>query len=158
AFWGGTLQLHRAIEGRRFGGVGDGLSPRAALGLGLKVDVNALPPDLVRQLQKGQVDLDDPAVTLQLLRLNAVVGVKGFFRPGSLRLRSVGIQCALCHSTVNNSLAFGIGGRLDGWANRDLDVGQIVALAPNLKPVADLLATDVKTVRKVLTSWGPGKF
>src|SRR5262249_33546040 len=95
---------------------------------------------------------------LQLLRLNAVVGVKGFFRPGSLRLRSVGIQCALCHSTVNNSLAFGIGGRLDGWANRDLDVGQIVALAPNLKPVADLLATDVKTVRKVLTSWGPGKF
>jgi hypothetical protein len=157
AFWGGVLQLHRALEGEQLGGVGPGLSPRDALGAGLKVDVEALPPSLVQQLRRGQVDLDAPATTMALLRLDAVVGVKGFFeRDGSLR--SVGIQCALCHSAVDDSLAPGIGRRLDGWANRDLNVGAVVALAPNLQPVADLLSVDVATVRTVLASWGPGKF
>jgi hypothetical protein len=73
-------------------------------------------------------------------------------------MRSVGIQCALCHSTVDDSFAPGIGRRLDGWANRDLNVGAIVALAPSLKPLTDLLKTDDATVRRVLRSWGPGKF
>jgi mono/diheme cytochrome c family protein len=156
-YWGGTLQLHKAIEGQRFGGVGAGVSPRTALALGLKVDVDVLPPALQQQLKQGKVNLDDPAVTLALLQLNAVVGVTGFANQSG-GLQSMGIQCALCHSTVDNSLAPGIGHRLDGWANRDLNIGAIVAIAPNLQPVADLLSTDVATVRKVLRSWGPGKF
>ncbi len=157
AFWGDQLQLHRAIEGGQLGGVGPGLSPRAALALGLKVDVDALPPALIDQLRAGQVNLDDPATTLALLKLNAVVGLTGFFNQQGT-LRAVGIQCAVCHSTVDNSLTPGIGHRLDGWANRDLNVGAIIALAPNLKPLADLLGTNQNTVRKVLNSWGPGKF
>jgi mono/diheme cytochrome c family protein len=157
AFWGDQLQLHEAIQGERFGGVGPGLSPKNALALGLKVDVDALPPDLIDQLAAGQVDLDDPAVTLALLKLRAVVGVTGFFNQRGT-LRAVGIQCAVCHSTVDDSLAPGIGRRLDGWANRDLDIGAIAALAPNLQPLADLLSTDEATVRAVLNSWGPGKF
>jgi len=157
AFWGDTLKLHQAIEGERFGGVGPGVSPRTALAVGLKVDLDALPSALVRQLRRGEVDLDDVAVTLALLRLNAVVGVTGSFnRDGSLR--SVGIQCALCHSTVDDSLAPGIGKRLDGWAARDLNVGAIVALAPDLSAVAGLLGVDQDTVRAVLNGWGPGKF
>jgi hypothetical protein len=155
-FWGGVLQLHKAIEGQKLGGVGPGVSPRTALALGLKVDVDALPQDLIEKLKKGKVDLDDPAVTVALLQLKAVVGVTGVFKQG--KPQSLGIQCALCHSTVNDSLAAGIGHRLDGWANRDLDVGKVVATSPNLKPVADLLGTDVPTVKKVLSSWGPGKF
>src|SRR3954464_13258210 len=157
AFWGGTLQLHRAIEGTRFGGVGGGVSPKTALGVGLKVDVDALPSSLQRDLRNGRVDLNDAGVTLALLKLNAVVGLKGEFQSG-LRLQSIGIQCALCHSTVDNSLAPGIGHRLDGWANRDLNVGAIVSLAPNLSAVASLLQVDQAMVRKVLAAWGPGKF
>jgi cytochrome c peroxidase len=157
SFWGGALQLHKAIAGEAHGGVGPGLSPKAALALGLKVNVGALPRALQSQLSQGKVNLDDPAVTLALLRLNAVVGVTGFFdRRGSLN--SLGIQCALCHSTVNDALAPGIGERLDGWANRDLNIGAIVALAPNLTPFADLLGVNEATVRTVLNSWGPGKF
>jgi mono/diheme cytochrome c family protein len=156
-FWGGELQLHRAIEGAQFGGVGPGVSPNTALAVGLKVDVQALPKSLKNQLKAGQVNLDDPAVTLALLKLNAVVGITGFFTPNG-NLSSIGIQCALCHSTVDNSFAPGIGNRLDGWANRDLNVGAIVALSPNLQPFADLLGTDQDTVRTVLNSWGPGKF
>jgi cytochrome c5 len=103
------------------------------------------------------VNLDDPATTLALLKLDAVVGVRGTFNnDGSLK--TVGITCALCHSTVDNSFAPGIGKRLDGWAARDLNVGAIVNLSPNLKPVADLLGVDEATVRTVLQSWGPGKF
>jgi len=157
AFWGGTLQLHRAIEGARFGGVGAGVSPKTALGVGLKVDVDALPNLLQRELRNGRVDLNDAGVTLALLKLNAVVGLKGEFQSG-LRLQSIGIQCALCHSTVDNSLAPGIGHRLDGWANRDLNVGSIISLAPDLSAVASLLQVDQATVRKVLAAWGPGKF
>jgi len=156
-FWGDTIRLHQTIQGERFGGVGPGVSPRTALAVGLKVDADALPRSLVNQLRRGRVNLDDPATTLALLKLNAVVGVKGLFNPDGT-LQSMGISCAFCHSTVNDSLAMGIGRRLDGWANRDLNVGAIVALAPNLQPVADLLGVDVATVRTVLASWGPGKF
>ena len=156
AFWGDTLRLHEAIEGSALGGVGPGVSPRTALAVGLKVDVAALPETLVEDLRTGRVDLDNPATTVALLKLNAVVGVTGFFN--GTTLRSIGIQCALCHSTVDNSLAAGIGHRLDGWANRDLNVGAIVALAPDLSTVAMLLQTDQKTVRRVLGAWGPGKF
>jgi len=156
AFWGDALRLHEAIAGQKLGGVGPGLSPRAALALGLKVDVERLPRDLATALRRGEVNLDDPANTLALLRLNSVVGVTGFLDNG--QLRSVGIQCALCHSTVDNRLMPGIGRRLDGWANRDLNVGAIVALAPNLQPFVDLLGVTDATVRFVLNSWGPGKF
>lgn len=158
AFWGGALRLHEAIAGARSGGVGPGVSPSTALSVGLKVDAEALSPALLRRLRQGRVPLDDPAVTVDLLRQDAVVGVKGFFDPGSRRLRAVGIQCSLCHSTVDDSVARGIGRRLDGWANRDLNVGAIVALAPDLSAFANLLGVDQATVRTVLQSWGPGKF
>ena len=157
AFWSDALQLHRAIEGANFGGVGPGVSPKTALAVGLKVDTDALPGSLVAQLKHGRVNLDDPGTTLALLKLNAVVGVKGTFN-GDGSLKSVGITCALCHSTVDDSFAPGIGQRLDGWANRDLNVGAIAALSPNLQPVAQLLGVDEATVRTVLQSWGPGKF
>jgi hypothetical protein len=157
AFWGGTLHLNQTIEGAKNGGIGPGLSPKQALALGLKVDVNALPASVQQGILNGTVNLDDPATTLALLKLNAVVGVKGFFDSNG-NLSSVGIECALCHSTVDNSLAPGIGHRLDGWANRDLNVGAIIGFAPNLQPIATLLNTDVATVQKVLNAWGPGKF
>ena len=157
AFWGGQLHLHQAIEGQKLGGVGPGVSPATALAVGLKVDVDALPASLREQLRMGKVNLNDPAVTLALLKLNAVLGVTCHFNSQGT-LSSVGIQCALCHSTVDNSFAPGIGHRLDGWANRDLNVGAIIALAPNLQPFQDLLGVDAATVRKVLDGWGPGKF
>jgi hypothetical protein len=157
AFWGGTLRLHDAIKGAMRGGVGAGVSPAAALAVGLKVDVDALPASLQQRLRHGNVDLGDPAVTLELLRQNAVVGVTGVF-DANRNLTSIGIQCALCHSTVDDSLAPGVGHRLDGWANRDLDVGAIVNLSPDLAAVAALLGVDETTVRGVLKSWGPGKF
>ncbi len=157
AFWGDALKLDQAIEGAKLGGVGPGLSPKAALSVGLKVDVDALPESLIEQLKQGKVNLDDPAITVALLKLNSVVGVTGFFEPDG-SLKSAGIQCALCHSTVDNSLSQGIGHRLDGWANRDLNVGEIISLAPNLQPFADLLGVDQATVRKVLQSWGAGRF
>jgi hypothetical protein len=156
-FWGGLLGLHKAIIGERLGGAGPGVSPRTALAVGLKVDADVLPEPLVQSLRRGRVDLDDPSVTVGLLRLNAVVGVTGKFDDTG-RLASIGIQCALCHSTVDDSLASGVGRRLDGWANRDLNVGAIVALAPNLQPVTDLLGVSDGTARAVLNSWGPGKF
>ena len=121
------------------------------------MDVHALPEALKKQLAAGKVNLDDPATTIALLKLNAVVGVTAFTNPDG-GVRSIGIQCAFCHSTVDNSFAPGIGKRLDGWANRDLNVGAIVALAPNLKPFTDLLGVDVETVKKVLASWGPGRY
>ena len=157
AFWGDTLHLHQAIAGEHLGGVGPGVSPKTALSVGLKVDADALPASLVEQIKAGKVNLDDPATTLALLKLNSVLGVTGIFDKQG-KLQSMGIQCALCHSTVDDSFAPGIGHRLDGWANRDLNVGVIVSLAPNLQPVADLLGVDVPTVKKVLTSWGPGKY
>jgi hypothetical protein len=157
AFWGDTIKLHQAIAGQKLGGVGSGVSPKTALAVGLKVDADALPPSLVEGIKKGKVNLDDPATTLALLKLNSVLGVTGFFATDG-KLKSVGIQCALCHSTVDDSFSAGIGHRLDGWANRDLNVGAIIALAPDLSAVTGLLGVDDTTVRNVLRSWGPGKF
>ena len=157
AFFGDALQLHKAIAGAKNGGVGAGVSPKTALAVGLKVDADALPDALKAQLKAGRVNVDDPATTLALLKLNAVVGLTGKF-DGAGRIQSIGVQCALCHSNVDNSFAPGIGRRLDGWANRDLNVGLIVSLAPNLTPFTDLLGVDEATVKKVLTSWGPGRF
>jgi mono/diheme cytochrome c family protein len=125
--------------------------------VGLKVDVDALPSNLITALQQGHVNLNDPATTLALLKLNSVVGVTGFFNDQGT-LRGVGIQCALCHSTVDNSLAPGIGHRLDAWPNRDLNVGAIISLAPDLTHFTDLLGVDANTVRTVLATWGPGCF
>src|SRR6185295_6383547 len=147
AFFGGVLRLHEAVAE---------VPPRTALAVGLKVDADAVPPGVL-----ASADLDDPATTLALLKLNAVVGVRGDFggdpavRGG---LKSLGLSCAFCHSTVDDAVAPGIGHRLDGWPNRDLNVGAIVALAPNLKPFSDLLGVDDAGVRGVLKSWGPGKY
>ena len=157
AFWGDQLQLHKAIAGAKHGGIGPGVSPKTALAVGLKVDADALPAALKKQLAAGKVNLDDPATTIALLKLNAVVGVTAFANPDG-SVKGMGIQCALCHSTVDDSFAPGIGKRRDGWANRDLNVGAIVSLSPNLKPFTDLLGVDVDTVKKVLASWGPGRF
>jgi len=156
AFWGSALQLHRAIAGSKNGGVGPGVSPKTALSVGLKVDATRIPTSVAAAIKAGKVNLNDPKVTLTLLKLNAVVGVRGFFRGN--RLTSMGITCAFCHSTVDNSFAPGIGRRRDGWPNRDLNVGAIVGLAPNKKPITGLLQVDEATVNKVLASWGPGKF
>ena len=119
-FWGGALHLHDAIQGASHGGVGPGVSPKTALAVGLKVDVDALPPAVQKAIAAGQVDLDSPDTTLALLDLNAVIGVTGF-KDGNGGLKSIGIQCEICHSAVDNSFAPGIGHRLDGWPNRDLD-------------------------------------
>jgi hypothetical protein len=156
-FWGGQLRLHEAIVGQNLGGVGPGVSPRMALSLGLKVDAEALPAALVAAIKSGKVNMDDPASTVALLKANAVVGVTAFLNPDG-SAKSVGIQCSLCHSTVDDSFAPGIGKRLDGWGNRDLNIGAIVATAPNLQPFSDLLGVDVATVKAVLNSWGPGRY
>jgi len=160
AFWTGALKLERAIEGALLGGQGAGVSPKAALAVGLKVDMDKLPPEVVAQIKAGKVDLDSPATTLALLKLDAVVGLKASVTNsgGHARLRSIGISCAICHSTVDNAFAPGIGHRLDGWPNRDLNVGAIIALAPDLSVVQKLLGANRTTVVKVLHSWGPGKF
>jgi mono/diheme cytochrome c family protein len=138
AFWTDTLGLHRVIQ--------SGVSPATALSVGLKVDASALPAGILET-----ADLNDPATTVALLKLNAVVGVQGVVQTvnGKDSLMSVGITCALCHSTVDNSVAEGIGQRLDGWPNRDLNVGAIVALSPALQDPA---------TQAVLTSWGPGMY
>jgi hypothetical protein len=156
-FWGDALKLHLALAGAANGGVGPGVSPKTALSVGLKVDVDALGSSLRRKLRTGKVNLDDPASTLALLKRNSVVGVTGFFDSDG-RIKSVGIQCALCHSTVDDSFAPGIGRRLDGWPNRDLNAGAIINLAPDVSPFAAALQVDEATVRTVLNSWGPGKF
>jgi hypothetical protein len=156
-FWGGVLRLHQAIEGGAHGGTGSGVSPRQALAVGLKVDVDALDRPTLQALRAGTVDLDSPDTTLALLSQGAVVGVKAV-PDGKGGLASLGISCALCHSTVDDALAAGIGHRLDGWPNQDLDVGAVVGLSPDLTPVAQLLGTDQPTVRAALAGWGPGKF
>lgn len=136
--WTDTLQMQQAIAS---------VSPAAALGVGLKIDVEALPRSVIRALRAGHVDLNDPAVTVQLLALDSVVGVIGHVSDTG-HLESIGITCALCHSTVDNSLTAGVGRRLDGWPNRDLDVGAIIALSPVLDD----------DQRAVFSSWGPGKY
>lgn len=141
-YWTDTLQMHTVIE--------SGVSPATALSVGLKVDSDALPDAVKQALAAGQVDLNDPATTVALLKLDAVLGVKGTVETvnGVDRLTRVGITCALCHSTVDNSFAPGIGRRLDGHPNRDLNVGAIVALSP---AVPDQL-------KAILNTWGPGKY
>jgi hypothetical protein len=157
AFWGGQLQLHRAIAGAAHGGVGPGVTPHQALQLGLKVDIAKLPRILAEAIKGGHVSLEKVDTTIELLKADSVVGVKAF-KGADGNITSVGITCAFCHSTVDDSFAKGIGRRLDGWPNRDLNVGAIVAIAPSLKPYQDLLGVDHATVVKVLNSWGPGKY
>jgi mono/diheme cytochrome c family protein len=135
--WTSVLQMQHAIAQ---------VSPATALSVGLKVDVDALPSSVITALKNGQVDLNDPAVTIQLLKLNAVVGVVGKVVGANNTLATVGITCALCHSTVDDSFAPGIGHRLDGWPNGSLNVGAIVALSPAVTDKAPFL------------SWGPGKY
>src|SRR5215472_982956 len=152
AFWSGQLHMQQAVST---------LSPRTALGLGLKVDSDVLSPSLVAAIKAGKVNLDDPGVTLQLVKQNAVLGVVGSVNNNTLT--SVGLTCAVCHSTVDDSIAPGIGARIDGLANRDLNVGAIIAAAPNLQPAVNLLSfadsgITVAQVKAVLNTWGPGKF
>lgn len=156
-FWSDTLKLHHAIAGARFGGVGGGVGPAAALAAGLKVDVDMVPAAILAGIRSGAVDLSDPANTQTLIAARAVVGVMPA-GGGSGRPVSVGFTCALCHSTVDDSFAPGIGSRLDGWPNRDLTVGAIVSMAPDLSAIAQLLQVDETTVRTVMRSWGPGRF
>jgi hypothetical protein len=136
--WTGVLRMHEVIAT---------VPPATALAVGLKIDVEALPRTVKAALRAGKVDLTDPAVTVELLRLNAVVGVQGKVSDAG-QLTSVGITCALCHSSVDNSFAPGIGSRLDGWANTDLNVGAIVALSP---------ALDAAT-KAEFNAWGPGRY
>ena len=157
AFWSDGLGLDRAIAGAKNGGVGAGVSPKAALQLGLKVDMDALPSALVDQIKAGKVDMDDPSTTLSLIKLNAVLGVVGTFDTGG-RMTKVGLTCAVCHSTVDDAFAPGIGHRQDGFGNRDLNPGAIIASTPNVALVAKSLNVDVATAKKVLNSWGPGRF
>lgn len=156
-FWSGLLHIDKAIAGEVNGGFGAGVSPNTALKVGLKVDADALPPNVVAGIKSRAVSLDDPATTLALLKLNAVVGVKGAFNEKG-KLQSIGITCASCHSTVDNSFAPGIGKRLDGWPNRDLNVGAIISLTDNAQPIANMLHVSEATLRNVLSLWGPGRF
>ena len=156
-FWSGLLHLDKAIAGASNGGFGSGVSPNTALAVGLKVDAEALPGEVVEAITSGALSLDSPSTTLELLKLDAVVGVKGNFSVDG-KLESVGITCASCHSTVDNSFAQGIGKRLDGWPNRDLNVGAIISLTDNAQPIADMLHVDEATLRSVLAAWGPGKY
>ena len=152
-----TLHLHQAIEGAKLGGVGPGVSPATALSVGLKVDVDALPASLIAALKEGRVNLDDPATTLALLKLNSVVGLTGHFNSqGQLSSMGYNARFAIQQSIIRSRPESGIGWT-DG-ANRDLNVGAITSLAPNLAPVADLLGVDVATVKRVLAGCGPGKF
>ena len=153
-FWTDKLQLHKAIADEKHGGIGKGLSPKEALAAGLKVDLTILPRFLRNKIKQGTF-LDDPWVTLQLLKINAVIGVVGKFEGDGI-LKSIGITCASCHSTVSDPS--GIGKRLDGWPNRDLNVGAIISMAPDLSVLTKLLNVDEATVKKVLASWGPGKY
>src|SRR5688572_3864983 len=156
-FWSDTLKLHQAIAGAANGGVGGGVSPAAALAAGLKVDADMVPAAVLAGIRSGTVDLNDPVNTQALIAAKAVVGVMPI-NAASGRPLAIGFTCALCHSTVDDSLAPGIGSRLDGWPNRDLNVGAIIAMSPDLSAVAQLLQMDEAAVRTVLRSWGPGKF
>ena len=156
-FWSGLLHLDKAILGANNGGYGPGVSPKTALSVGLKVDAESLPANVVAGINNGTISLDDPATTVALLKLNAVLGIKGNF-DASGNLQSIGVTCASCHSTVDNSFAPGIGKRLDGWPNRDLNVGAIISLTNNAQPIATMLHVTEPTLRTVLAGWGPGRY
>ncbi|HET9373278.1 MAG TPA: hypothetical protein VFO19_23605 [Vicinamibacterales bacterium] len=136
--WTDVLRMHEVVAA---------VPPATALAVGLKVDVDALPPAVIAALQAGQIDLTNPAVTVELLRLNAVVGVQGQVNDLG-QLTRLGITCALCHSSVDDSFTKGIGRRMDGWANIDLNVGAIVALSPVLDDAT----------KSEFNAWGPGKY
>src|SRR5262245_16587019 len=140
--WTDRLRMHEVIA--------SAVDPTTALSVGLKVDAEALPPAVVQGIQNGTVSLTSPATTVALLKLNAVVGLKGTVETvnGRDTLTRVGITCALCHSTVDNSFSAGIGKRLDGWPNRDLNPGAIIALSPALTAAQ----------KAVFNSWGKGKY
>jgi cytochrome c553 len=157
-FWSGLLHIDKAILGEANGGYGPGVSPNTALAVGLKVDAEALPPEVVAGITSGAISLDDPKSTIALLKLNAVVGVKGNFDQSGTTLQSIGITCASCHSTVDNSFTEGVGKRLDGWPNRDLNVGVIVSLTDNALPIANMLHVPEPTLRSILSLWGPGRY
>lgn len=140
--WTDTLRMHEVIR--------TAVDPKTALSVGLKVDSEALPPPVVQGIQNGTVSLTSPDTTVALIKLDAVVGVKGKVETinGKDTLTRVGVTCALCHSTVDDSFAAGIGKRLDGWPNRDLNPGAIIALSPALS----------ETKKAIYNSWGPGKY
>lgn len=142
AKWTGALRMHEVIS--------TAVDPATALSVGLKVDADALPAAVVNGIRNGSIDLTKPATTIALLKLNAVVGLKADVETvnGQDVLKRVGITCALCHSTVDDSFAPGIGKRLDGWPNRDLNPGAIIALSPALDA----------TARQMFNAWGKGKF
>lgn len=156
-FFGDQLRLHDAIKGSAFGGVGPGLTARQALDLGLRVDLEQLPDSIVNGIRAGAVDLDLVTTTLDLLRVDAVIGLKGVFDAND-DLVGIGTTCSLCHATVDDELTPGVGRRRDGWPNRDLDVGKILSLAPDLGPFQELLGVSRETVENVLLGWGPGKY
>jgi hypothetical protein len=155
-YWGDKLRLHEVIAGEKHGGSGQGLTPRTALTLGLRVDFGRIPSALGSVIKGGTLSFDDPENTNNLLKHDAVVGVKAFYE--GEKMVSIGITCALCHSTTDDNFGKGIGRRLDGWPNRDLDIGKIISLAGNLKPMADSLGMDVPSLKKILEAWGPGRF
>ena len=142
SFFTDVLRLNEPVQAA--------VTPRVALTVGLKVDADALPADVQQGIRNGTVNLDSPATTLALLKLNAVIGLKGDVQTvnGTDRLVRLGVTCAICHSTVDNSFSAGIGKRLDGWPNRDLDVGAIIALSPALTAAQ----------RAVYLSWGKGMY
>lgn len=140
--WTDTLRLHELVQT---------LPPTTALAVGLKVDADAVPAGVL-----ASADLSNPATTVALIELNAVVGVRGVVEAGTIK--RIGITCALCHSTVDNSVAAGIGKRLDGWPNRDLNPGAIVSLTPGLDALTAKLGVDHATAKGALESWGPGKY
>src|SRR5262249_61806308 len=127
-FWGDQLGLHQVVAST---------SPSQALDLGLKVDSEKLPPAVVAEIKRGAINLNDPAVTVQLVKANAVLGVIGSFNPDG-SLSSVGLTSAGCHSTADNSVALSIRQRIEGFANRDLNIRAIVAAVPNLHPTVHL--------------------
>jgi hypothetical protein len=140
-FWTDTLMMNQVIQT---------VDPTTALSVGLKVDAEALPADVVAGVQGGTISLTAPATTLALIKLNAVVGVKGTVESvnGTDTLTRVGVTCALCHSTVDDSFAKGIGKRLDGYPNHDLNPGAIIALSPAVNAAK----------KAVYMSWGPGMY
>jgi mono/diheme cytochrome c family protein len=141
-FWTDKLKMHEVVA--------SAVSPKTALSVGLKVDAEAIPADVAQAIKAGKVDLDSPATTITLLKLNAVVGLKGTVKTenGKDHLTALGVTCALCHSTVDDSFSKGIGKRLDGWPNRDLNPGAIIALSPAV----------TAEQKAAYNSWGPGKY
>lgn len=138
-FWTDTLHMNTVVQ--------SAVDPTTALSVGLKVDADTLPPAVLQAIQAGQVDMHSPATTVTLLKLGAVVGIRATIDANN-HITRLGVTCALCHSTVDNRIAAGIGSRRDGWPNRQLNPGAIIALSPAL----------TATQKAIYNSWGPGKY